>query len=253
MRVWMREVGDELAACELTHHQREAIDVERAREQHAALASVLRELGCRVQVLPPLEGHADAPFLEDTALLLDRMAVIARPGAASRVGEVASIEAVLGEEFELAYLPEEARLEGGDVMRVGDTLFVGQSSRTNHPGLKALAHLIWRDGLIVKAVEVDACLHMQTAVCDLGEARVLVNPRWVESRRLRQLDRIEVDPREPFGANVLRVGRTIVASAAAPYTNDKLAKAGYELRVVELDEFHKAEAGVTCLTLRDRE
>jgi dimethylargininase len=250
----MRRPGSELACCELTHLARRPIDLDRALAQHEALRLCLEELGLEVTLLDALPDQPDAVFVEDLALILDQATVLGRPGVESRRSELESLRPVLESwrpAAELLELDPPATLEGGDVLRVDDILWVGQSSRTNHPGLKQLAHAVLAHGLRVKAVEVRDCLHLRTAVTHLAEDLLLANPAWIDRDRLSDYDWIEVHPDEPFGANGVRVGETIVLSASHPRTAERVRARGLTVRTVELDEFEKAEAGVSCLSLRD--
>ncbi len=249
LRAIVRRPGADLSACELTHLERESIDARRAAEQHAAYVTALRELGVQVTELDPLEGYPDALFVEDCALVLDEIAVLCRPGVASRRGEVAYLEPYLAAHRELAHIEEPGTLEGGDLVVIEDCVHVGLSDRTNHAGLKMLAHMLLEHGYQVKAAEMHGCLHLKSAFSHLGDGRVLANPSWANLERVRASQVFEVDPSEPFGANVLRVGETLLCSASYPRTNERLSAAGYELRVLELDELHKMEAAVTCPSL----
>ena len=244
-----RRPGPELADCELTHLARGAIDLERAREQHAGYRAALERAGCRLVDLPELPGHADAPFVEDPALVLDELAVLPVVGAESRRGEQESLAQVLAEHRELVRMQAPTTLDGGDVLYAGDTLYVGWSRRTNHAGLKALAHLVLPYGYGVKAVEVKGCLHLKTALTALDPETLLAHRRWVNLERARGQRVLEVDPSEPFAANVLRVGTRLFAAAEHPRTNERIRAAGFELEELELSEFAKAEAGLTCLSL----
>jgi dimethylargininase len=245
----LRPPTESLARCLLTHVERSAIDVERALEQHAAYGACLRELGCALVELPPLAECADAVFVEDTAVALDEVAVIARPGAPARRGECASVARELARHRPVVALEDPATLDGGDVMLVERTLYVGQSGRTNHAGLKALAHLVLEHGYRVKAVDVRGALHLKSACTYLGRGMLLVNREWVALERLAPFRLVDVDPREPFAGNSTRVGERIVMSSAYPRTVERVQRAGFEVHVVDLSEFHKAEGGATCLSL----
>lgn len=244
-----RRPGVALARCELTHLAREPIDPERALEQHAAYRAALEGAGCRLIDLPELPEHPDAPFVEDPVLVLDELAILPCAGAGSRAGEQASLIPTLERHRELVRMEAPTTLEGGDVLRTGDTLYVGWSKRTNHPGLKALAHLVIEYGYAVKAIEVRGCLHLKTALTALDHDTLLANKRWVNLERVRGKRILAVDPREPFGGNVLRVGERLFASSAYPRTNERIRAAGFEIDELELGEFHKAEAGLTCLSV----
>ncbi|MCP3915200.1 MAG: dimethylargininase [bacterium] len=245
----LRAPGPELAACELTHVAREPIDVERALEQHAALARTLESLGLDVEVLPPFAGFADAAFVEDTAVVLDDVCVLGRPGTTSRLGEVAAIEPVLATRRALERTEAPHTLEGGDVLTIDDVLYVGLSERTTHGGMKALAHTLLGYRYRIKALYVRGCLHLKTACTHLGGETLLVNPDWFDRDRLSEFEMVPVEEREPFGANALRVGETLVCSSAYPRTIERIQARGFDVRVVDVSEFHKAEAGLTCLCL----
>jgi dimethylargininase len=140
-------------------------------------------------------------------------------------------------------------LDGGDVMAVDHTLYVGQSGRTNHAGLKALAHLVLEHGYRVKAVDVRGALHLKSACTHLGRGVLLVNRDWIAPERLAPFELVDVDPREPFAANSTRVGERVVMSSAYPRTAERVERAGFDVYQVDLSEFHKAEGGATCLSL----
>lgn len=249
MRALVRELSDGLELCELSHLDRIPVDADLARAQHAGYVAALEGVGLEVLRLPPLEGHPDAVFVEDCAVVLDEVAVIARPGADSRRGEVASVAAALAPFRELVTIEEPATLEGGDVMVCGEMVYVGWSRRTNHAGLKRLAHLVFEHGYTAKAAEVDGCLHLKTAVTRLDDERLVANTAWVDLGRVRDMEVVPVHPDEPHGANVLALDRTLVCSAAYPRTNESLSRLGFEIVEVEMGELHKMESAVTCSSI----
>jgi dimethylargininase len=218
-------------------------------EEHAAYRSALAELGARVVHLPPLDDLPDAAFVEDAAVVLRDVAVITRPGAEARREECEPLATVLADAFALARIPPPAMLDGGDVLKIGDVLYVGQSTRTNHAGLKALAHLVLEHGYRVKAVSVRGALHLKTACTYLGRETLLANPSWADLARFAGFQVLEVDPTEPFAANALRIRDTLVMSSAYPRTLRRVESAGFEVRPVDISQFALAEAGVTCLSL----
>jgi dimethylargininase len=244
----VRAPGSDLAACELTFREREPIDLDRARRQHADYVAALRALGVEVRVLPPLRGHPDGCFVEDPAVVLDGLAVLTRPGAASRRGEVAALGDALAEHRPVVRM-ESGTLEGGDVLRIGDTLHVGLSTRTDRAGIEELARLVAPHGVGVEAVRVRGALHLKTAVTWLGGDVLLANPAWVDLVPFGRRRVISVAAEEPFGANALRVGEALLVSASAPRTAERVAGLDREVHAVDIAEFHRAEAGLTCLSL----
>lgn len=244
-----RRISSAMTRCELTHLQRTAIDVALAREQHAAYEQTLRELGCRIETLPEEPGLADSVFVEDTAIVLDEVAVITRPGAASRRAETASIAAVLGKYRELVRIESPGTLDGGDVLRVGRSLYVGTSSRSNASGTEQLGRLLQPFGYRVQPAVVHGCLHLKSAVTQVTADELLINSRYVERNQFPGMRFIEVDESEPSGANALMVGKDVIYSSSYPRTAEILRQHGVRLHTVAMSETEKAEGAVTCCGL----
>jgi dimethylargininase len=243
-----RGVPPSIVHCELTHLARAPIDVTVARAQHDRYEEALARLGCTVERLSDEPDQPDSVFVEDTAIVLDELAVIARPGAASRRGETTSVAAALGAHRHLACIRAPATLDGGDVLLLGQRVFVGLSGRTNAEGVRQLAELLARYGYQVTGIDVRGCLHLKSAVTSVADDAILVNPRWVDVDRFEGTGRIEVHPDEPFAANALRVGDALVC-AAWPRTRERLEGEGLRVEAVDVSELAKAEAGVTCCSL----
>ena len=244
-----RAVPPSIVHCELTHLDRAPIDPTRAAEQHRRYEEALAALGCTVRRLPPTPELPDSVFVEDAAVVLPEVAVVARPGAESRRGETASVAEALREHRPLAGIEAPGTLDGGDVLRLGDRIWVGLSRRTDAEGIRQLRGIVAPYGYRVTAVPVTACLHLKTAVTAVSDDAVLLNPAWVDPEAFAGVERIEVDPAEPFGANALRVGGAVLYPAAHPRTRLRLEHRGLRVRTVEADELEKAEAGVTCCSI----
>jgi len=245
----MRGVPPTLARCELSFREREPIDLARAVDQHAAYAALLRDLGLEVVELPADPAFPDCCFVEDVAVVLDEVALLTRPGAASRRGEVPVIEAALARYRPIETTPAPATLEGGDVLRVGHTLYVGRSARTNQAGIARLAAVAEPLGYTVVPVPVTGCLHLKSAVTALDQQRLLLNRAWLDTSPFRGLDLVDVAPEEPGAANVLRVAGLVIAHPGFPRTLERIATFGYEVRPLDVSEFLKAEAALTCKSL----
>jgi len=244
-----RPVSPSLAACELTHLAREPIDVSRAAAQHAAYESVLASLHARIARAAAAPELPDAVFVEDTAIVLDEVAVIARPGAPSRRAETDAVAEVLAGFRSLLRLEAPATLDGGDVLRVGRELYVGLSSRSNGAAVEQLASLLRPFGYGVRAVPVAGCLHLKSAVTAVGERRLLLNPAWVARESFEGAEILCVDPSEPGAANALWLNGSVIYPAHFPRTSERLAQSGFEVIPVECSELAKAEGGVTCCSL----
>jgi dimethylargininase len=243
-----RAVSPRIAECALTHLDRQAIDPVRAAGQHAAYEQALRDAGFDVVRLPELADDPDAVFVEDTALLLGEHAVITRPGAPSRAGETDSTAAGLEPYFTVHRLAA-GILDGGDVLRIGARLYVGQSSRTDAAGTQALADLVEPLGFEVVPVELGRCLHPKTAVTFAGRESVLVNPKWVDPGLFAETQAIAVAGDEPLAANVVRAGDRLLMAAGSPNTAAVLRQRGFTVVELDLSELQKAEAGGTCMSL----
>ncbi|HSH43901.1 MAG TPA: N(G),N(G)-dimethylarginine dimethylaminohydrolase [Arenicellales bacterium] len=244
-----RAPSPNLAACELTHLERTPIDAKRAATEHEAYEQVLEDLGCTVESLPAEPDLPDSVFVEDTAVVLPELAVITRPGAASRRPETESIARALARYRPLHHIAEPGTLDGGDVLRIDRRLLVGLTSRSNAEAVEQLQGILEPFGYSVEGVEVHGCLHLKSAASWLGGDAVLLNPDWVDETLFEGLRCLHVDPDEPHAANVLQVGGTLACPAASVRTRERLERHGYEVRAVDITELAKAEAGMTCSSL----
>jgi len=247
VRAIVRRPSAALRDCALTFVQRQPIDLATAESQHDGYIEALRRLGLDVLVLPAQHDLPDSVFVEDTAIVLDELAVITRPGIAARQPEVTTIETVLRDFRPIARIEAPATLEGGDVLRIGRTLFVGQTARTNAAGTRQLEAAIVPHGYEVVPVVPTGCLHLKSAVTYAGRETVVLHPGWVDVDLFARWQCVPVN--EPSGANVLLVGDTVHVAASAPATRRKLAALGFETAVLDTREFEKAEAALTCLSL----
>lgn len=245
-----REVSPTLGRCELSFVERTAIDVDLAARQHAAYRDALAALGCRVVSLPAEPGLPDAVFVEDTALAFDEIAVTTRPGAASRRAEVESVARALAAYRTLRAIEAPGTIDGGDVLRIGRTIYVGRAARTNDAGIAQLAAHVAPFGYSVQPVATRECLHLKSAVTAIADDTLLINARWLEDPAVfAAYRRIEVDPGEPHAANALRIGEALIYPTSFPRTLDKLARAGIAVTTVDVSELQKAEGAVTCCSI----
>lgn len=249
MRAIVRQPSEALSKCALTFLERQKIDFARAERQHAAYVAALRTLGVAVTVLPPEVELPDAVFVEDAALVLDECAVIMRPGIDSRQGETASIARVLKDVRPLITISAPGTAEGGDILRIGRTIFVGRTPRTNDEGIRQLTAAVEPHGYDVVSTAPRGCLHLKSAVTYAGMETVVVNPEWIDVDLFSRWQCIPVAQEEPSAANVLVVGATVHTAASAPATRRKLDALGFDTRELDTSEFEKAEAALTCLSL----
>ena len=244
-----RDVASTLGACELEYLERLPIDILKAMEQHRCYQQCLREAGARVLTLPADSRFPDGVFVEDPAIVLDPIAIITRMGAASRRGESRSIADALAPFRKLAWIAEPATIEGGDVMRIGKTLFAGRSRRTNIQGIEQLAAIVAPLGYLVVPVEVAGCLHLKSACSPLDDSAILANRDWIQAGVFDGLRVIDVSPQEPSAANVLRIGDTVLNAASFPRTAEILERCGFPVRLIDISELQKAESALTCSSL----
>jgi dimethylargininase len=238
-----------MADCQQTFVGTAAIDCALAAQQHTAFCRALADCGLTVRVLDVNLDEPDGVFLEDTAVVLDEVAILSSMGAESRRAEPRRIEPVLAEYRPIERIEPPATLEGGDVLRIGRTLLVGRSPRTSSAGIESLAAIAQRFGYRVEAVTIRGCLHLKTACTALPDGRLLVNPAWIDPASLSGHDFLHIPPAEPWAANTLPIGRGVLLSADHPQTADLIARLGFEPLPVPLSEFAKAEGGVTCLSI----
>ncbi len=238
-----------LTQCELTHLDRTPIDYATALRQHDGYREMLLACGAEVRALDVNRDHPDSVFIEDTAVVLDEIAVIMSMGAASRRGEPDAIEDELRRWREVARITLPATIDGGDVARVGRTLLVGQSSRTNPAGIAALEAIVGRHGYRIIAVPVTGCLHLKSACTALPDGSLLVNQDWLDRTAIADFRMVRVPAEEPTAADVALVGETVCMAAEHSRTAQLVESLGFSVQTTPLSEFAKAEGAVTCLSL----
>jgi dimethylargininase len=244
-----RDVSPTMGACELTYVARQEIDIAKAAEQHQRYKECLASLGVRVISLPAEPSMPDAVFVEDPVVVVDEVAVIARTGAESRRKEAESLAQALAAFRPLRRMREPATLDGGDVLRVGRTIFVGLSPRTNQAGVSQLAAELEPFGYAVRAVPVRGALHFKTACSCVGDDTLLVNRAWIDAAALGGYKLIDVAEDEPWAANALRIGDTVLMPAGFPHTEAILRRAGLRVQSLDVSELQKAEGSVTCMSV----
>lgn len=236
-----RDVSPSIAQCELTHLARTPIDYERAVAQHRAYRDLLASIGCKVIEVPADPAYPDCVFVEDTAIVLDDLAVITRPGAESRRGETTAIAEALSPYRKLVFIEAPATLDGGDVLVLDDRIYVGLSTRTNPSALDQLRVLTKRD---VIGVPVRGALHLKSAITRVSQTELLVNRDWIDVAPFSEWKLI--DAMQP---NALLIDDVVIYPSASP----REALAHLDVRAVDADELAKAEGGVTCCSLIVRE
>ncbi len=249
----VRTVPDGFAAALVGDRRGTGLDVAAARRQHARYREALEAGGFSVEVIPGDEAHPDSPFIEDTAVVVNRWALATRPGHPSRRGEVGPVAEALARHVDVAWAPDDVRIDGGDVLQVGGRIFVGRSARTDDAGIAALARFAAPLGRTVVPVRISGVLHLKSAATALGDDLVLLSVGAVDPEPFEGLEIEEVPGPDAEAANVVRLpdGSVLVA---AHHENTAAIVARRGLRPVLLDtsEFAAADGGLTCLSIRLR-
>jgi dimethylargininase len=249
LRAIVHKVSPNISQCELTFVDRSLIDFELAKRQHGDYCAALERLGVNVTVLSENKSYPDCCFVEDTAIVVDELAVICSMGASSRRAEAKLIERELSKYREIARICLPATIDGGDVLRVGKKIFVGQSSRTNTQGIEDLVRILEPLGYRVVPVRMKGGLHLKSACTAIDDETLFVNPDWIEVDQLKDFDLIHTPAEEPASANVLRVGSTVCVQAGFPRAAELIAGVVKQVEVIDTSELRKAEAGLTCSSI----
>jgi dimethylargininase len=244
-----RSISQNLNSCELTYLPRVNIDLDLAREQHRQYQTALRSIGYTVIELPEEPDLPDSVFVEDTAVIFPELAVITRPGAVSRLQEIKTVVPILAQYRKLEFIHEPGSLDGGDVLVLDKTVFIGLSNRTDFAAITQMRNLLTPYGYTVQGVELKDCLHLKSAVTQIAQSTLLINPDWVDRSIFNRWEQIEVDVEEPFGANSLRAGEAVIYPSSFPRTQQRMQQAGIRLILVDVSELAKAEGAVTCCSL----
>jgi dimethylargininase len=244
----IRPVSRSIQDCELTHMTRTPICHRTAQRQHNAYADSLRSLGVKIVELPPLHDQPDAVFVEDTAVVVDELAVLARPGAASRRAEIDSMADCIADFRDVVRIESPGTLEGGDIIQVGRRIFAGRSTRTNSAGIEQLRDYLAPFEYTVEGIPIPGALHLKTACTHIGQNTLLANSAWVSVEPFQNcgMSIIEVHPDEPFGGNAVLIGKYVLCCEQFPQTEARLRDAGFTLTVVNSTELGKAEGSLTC-------
>jgi dimethylargininase len=226
----------------------------KALQQHAAYCQALRQCGLELTELPANPAYPDSTFVEDTAILTPRGAILARPGAASREGEVQSMRPVLALFYDdLAEITAPGTLDGGDICEAGEHFFIGVSERTNAAGAEQLATWLARLGYtsdLVDIHDVPGILHLKSGIASLGEGRLALIDPLAKHPAFKGYEVIRLVPEENYAANCVRVNDYVLTVAGYPRFHQALQDAGYRPLLLEMSEYQKMDGGLSCLSLR---
>jgi len=226
----------------------------RAMAQHAAYCEALERCGLTLTRLPEDLRFPDSTFVEDTAILTSRRAILTRPGAPSRAGEVEGLRATLSSVYpELRAIEAPGTLDGGDVCEGEDHFLIALSARTNEAGARQLAAFLEEEGQRSRFVDIrdiDGILHLKSGIAYLGDGRVVAIGALRRHPALRDYEIIPVDASETYAANCVRVNDRLLVAAGHPRLEAALRRMGYGVLPLEMSEFEKMDGGLSCLSLR---
>jgi dimethylargininase len=226
-----------------------APDIERMLAQHRDYVRILESLGLEVAVLDAHESFPDGCFVEDTAVVTPEVAVITRLGAPSRRGEEATIEPLLSKHRPIARIVAPGSVDGGDILVVGDRVFIGVSARTNEEGARQLTELLGAKGMRCITLKVGDGLHLKSSVNALGDGRLLMTREFSECSELSEFERVLIPADEAYAGNSLWVNGRVIVPADFPATREIIDGLGIETIETPVTEFRKMDGGLTCLSI----
>lgn len=226
-------------------------NLSRALAQHDAYIAALEQCGLEVTVLAADERYPDSTFIEDTAVLTRRLAVITNPGAESRNGEQHATRDVV-QQFYAAVeeIETPATLDGGDVMEMNGHFFIGLTARTNARGARRLISILEQNGYTGSTVSLKSFLHLKTGVTWIGGRNMLAAGELIGNPAFRDFNIMPVSPEEAYAANCIRVNGRVIVPAGFIHIQKEMVGRGYDLIEVEMSEFQKMDGGLSCLSLR---
>jgi dimethylargininase len=246
LHAWVRPPSQDFAQALSEHPEATSINLQKAQQQHTAYCETLKSAGLIVEVLEPLNAFPDSVFIEDNALILEGQAVLCSMKEASRREETSFLASTLQSHLPVRQLKPPVFLDGGDILQTEDTVFIGQSQRTNPEAVTVLQSLTSKQ---VIPVQVKKGLHLKTSVSSLGKNLLVINPTHIETEPFCEFEWIEVEEEEAYAANCLAVGENVILPAGFLKLEQKIQVQGFSILPVEMSEFQKADGGVTCLSL----
>ena len=222
-----------------------------ALKQHTAYIQVLDDLGLTTDILEKDNNFPDSCFVEDTAIVSDKMAIITLLGALTRRGEQIAIHKSLKSYFEhIEVIKPPGTVEGGDVMRIEDNYYIGLSKRTNLDGASQLKSFLEQEGYSVSFIKFSSFLHLKTGVNYLGDGILIAGGEFVQKQEFQKFEVIEVPISDIYSANSLRVNNVVITPVGFTQTRIKLENYGFDVIEINISEFQKLDGGLSCLSLR---
>jgi dimethylargininase len=219
-------------------------------QQHDTYVDTLTSLGLQVTELKALDDYPDAHFVEDTAVVVPEIVIIARPGAKSRRGEEIAIETELAKYKNIEKIKAPGTVDGGDVLITGKKVYIGISERTNKEGANQLSGILKNFGYDSTYIPVNKDLHLKSDVNYIGKNTILLTDTFSNTQDFKTYNKIIVKPEESYAANSLLVNDKLIIPKGFPETKSKLLQADIDLIELDMSESQKMDGGLTCLSLR---
>ncbi len=249
MIAFVRDVTVGTGTVESSAESDAALHARNLENQLDAYTRALRDLGAQLAtVCTPFAGTGSI-FVQRVGVLLPEVAIIGCSTVTDRLPDAESIVRAIAEHRPVQSIAEPGLLDGGDVVRIGRTLYVAESHRTNADGISQLREIALPFGYDVRTVEIRDCTHLKTGCSFIPPHFVVLNPNWVSPDAFGDLVVIPVDEKEPSAANTLTIGKTTLVSASHPKTEKRLKEAGITTRKLNISEIEKAQAGLSCISL----
>lgn len=224
---------------------------EKALSQHEEYIDALKDCKVKVICLDPDEDYPDSCFVEDTALLTSRCAIITNPGAESRKGEPKHIKKELKQHYKnIEQIQPPGTIEAGDIMMVGNHFYIGLSARTNESGADQMISYLSKYGFTGSKIELKEVLHLKTGMSYLEHNNLLISGEFVNHPYFKEFNKIIIDPKEAYSANCIWVNDTVIIPSGFPKTLKQVHELGYRTIEVDVSEFEKIDGGLSCLSLR---
>jgi dimethylargininase len=235
----------------LSHGDYGKPDYGKALEQHGHYVEALQQCGLEVIVMEADNSYPDSTFVEDTALLAPFCAIMTRPGAPSRRGEIAAIEEVVQGYFQkIEHIEAPGTVDAGDIIRIRDHYYIGLSNRTNREGARQMLAILERYELTGSTIPVRDLLHLKSGLAYLENDYLVTAGNFIDHPAFRELKQIKIVPSESYAANGLWLNGTVLVAAGYPNTSHAIQKAGFPVIELEMSEFRKVDGGLSCLSLR---
>ncbi|MFH0760851.1 MAG: arginine deiminase family protein [Bacteroidota bacterium] len=245
----VRDVPNSFQKCVTTFHNKRKINVALAKQQHQQYCETLSSLGLKLIRIEADDTLPDCCFTEDTVIVFDVFAVITIPGAPSRIPETIEIEKTLSRLKTIVHITKPGTIEGGDVLRIGKKIFIGNSGRTNEEGIRQVASVIKHKGYQVIPVKIRNALHLKSVCTYLGNGCIILAEGYLDEKIFSEYDKIIVPKGEEYCANCLVVNGSVLIPKGFPKTKKIIENNGFPIIEIEMSEIEKAEGALTCLSV----